>query len=37
VQVSRRGARDIEHPGSTHDEQAVEPLKTVARQRLAGG
>ena len=37
VHGSRRGARDIEHLGSAHDEQAVEALKTVARQRLAGG
>jgi hypothetical protein len=33
----RRGARDIEHLGSAHDAQAVEALKAVARQRLAGG
>ena len=37
VHGSRRGARDIEHWGSAHDEQAVEALKVVARQRLAGG
>ena len=37
VHGSRRGARDIEHLGSAHDEQAVEALKAVARQRLAGG
>jgi Transposase DDE domain len=37
VHGSRRGARDIEHLGSAHDAQAVEALKAVARQRLAGG
>jgi hypothetical protein len=37
VHGSRRGARDIEHLGSAHDEQAVEALKAVARQRMAGG
>jgi hypothetical protein len=37
VHGSRRGARDIEHLGSAHDEQAVEALKAVARQRLTGG
>src|SRR5438128_3161639 len=37
VHGSRRGARDIEHLGSAHDEQAVEALKAVARQRLSGG
>ena len=37
VHGSRRGARDIEHLGSAHDAQAVEALKVVARQRLAGG
>jgi hypothetical protein len=37
VHGSRSGARDIEHLGSAHDEQAVEALKAVARQRLAGG
>jgi DDE family transposase len=37
VHGSRRGARDIEHLGSAHDQQAVEALKAVARQRLAGG
>ena len=34
---SRRGSRDIEHIGSAHDPAAVEALKAVARQRLAGG
>jgi hypothetical protein len=37
VHGSRRGARDIEHLGSAHDAQAVEALKAVARQRVAGG
>jgi hypothetical protein len=37
VHGSRRGARDIEHLGSAQDAQAVEALKAVARQRLAGG
>jgi Transposase DDE domain len=37
VHGSRRGARDIEHLGSAHDEQAVQALKAVALQRLAGG
>ncbi len=37
VHGSRGGARDIEHLGSAHDAQAVEALKAVARQRLAGG
>jgi hypothetical protein len=37
VHGSRQGARDIEHLGSAHDAQAVEALKAVARQRLAGG
>ena len=37
VHGSRRGARDLEHLGSAHNVQAVEALKAVARQRLAGG
>jgi len=37
VHGSRRGARDIEHLGSAHDEQAIEALKAVARRRLTGG
>jgi hypothetical protein len=37
VHGSRQGSRDIEHLGSAHDPQAVEALKAVARQRLAGG
>jgi len=32
-----RGAREIEHIGSAHDEVELELLKTVARQRLAAG
>jgi hypothetical protein len=37
VYSSRRGARDIEHIGSAHDEAELEALKAVARQRLAAG
>jgi hypothetical protein len=37
VHGSRRGARDIEHLGSAHDELEVEALKAAARQRLAAG
>lgn len=37
VHGSQRGARDIEHLGSAHDEQAIEALKAVARRRLTGG
>jgi hypothetical protein len=37
VHSSRRGARDIEHIGSAHDDVELELLKTVARQRLAAG
>ncbi len=37
VHGSRCGSRDIEHLGSARDAQAVEALKAVARQRLAGG
>jgi hypothetical protein len=36
VHGSRRRSRDVEHLGSAHDAQAVEALKAVARQRLAG-
>jgi hypothetical protein len=36
VHGSRRGARDIEHLGSAHDEQVVEALKAVVRRRPAG-
>jgi hypothetical protein len=37
VHSSRKGSRDIEHVGSAHDDVELELLKTVARQRLAGG
>jgi hypothetical protein len=37
VYSSRRGARDIEHFGSAHDEAELEALKAAARQRLAEG
>jgi hypothetical protein len=37
VHSSRRGARDIEHIGSAHDDTELELLKAVARQRLAAG
>jgi hypothetical protein len=37
VHSSRRGARDIEHIGSAHDDVELELLKSVARQRLAAG
>ncbi|GAA1936817.1 IS1634-like element IS1549 family transposase [Streptomyces sodiiphilus] len=37
VHSSRRGARDIEHIGSAHDEAELELLKAAARQRLAAG
>ena len=37
VHSSRRGARDIEHIGSAHDDGELELLKAVARQRLAAG
>src|SRR3954454_9115007 len=37
VHSSRRGARDIEHIGSAHDDAELELLKAVARQRLAAG
>ena len=35
--LAARGAPDIEHIGSAHDEQEVEALKAAARQRLAAG
>ena len=35
VHSTRRGARDIEHLGSAHDEAELEALKAAARQRLA--
>jgi Transposase DDE domain len=37
VYSSRRGSRDIEHIGSAHDDDELELLKAVARQRLAAG
>lgn len=37
VHSSRKGARDIEHIGSAHDEVELEVLKTVARQRIVAG
>jgi hypothetical protein len=37
VYSSRRGSRDIEHLGSAHDEEELEGLKAVARQRIAEG
>jgi hypothetical protein len=37
VHSSRRGARDIEHIGSAHDDAELELLKAAARQRLAAG
>jgi hypothetical protein len=33
VHSSRRGARDIEHLGSAHDDAELEVLKAVAQQR----
>jgi hypothetical protein len=33
----RRGARNIEHIGSAHDDAELEALKAAARQRLAAG
>ena len=37
VHSSHRGARDIEHLGSAHDEEELEALKAAARQRIADG
>jgi hypothetical protein len=37
VYSSHRGARDIEHIGSAHDDAELEVLKAVAQQRLAAG
>ena len=37
VYSRRRGARQIEHIGSAHDEVELELLRVVARQRLAAG
>ena len=37
VYSSRRGARDIEHIGSAHDDAELAVLKAAARQRMAAG
>ena len=37
VWSSRRGARDIEHLGSAHDDEELEALRAAADQRLAAG
>jgi hypothetical protein len=37
VWSSRRGARNIEHIGSAHDEPGLEALKAAAGQRIAVG
>lgn len=37
VWSSRRGARNIEHIGSAHDDAELEALKAAARQRIADG
>jgi hypothetical protein len=37
VHSSRRGARDIEHLGSAHDDAELEVLKAAARYRLTAG
>ena len=37
VHSSHRGARDIEHLGSAHDDEQLEVLKAAARQRIADG
>ena len=37
VWSSQRGSRQIEHPGSAHDEAALEALKAAAQQRIAAG
>lgn len=37
VWSTRRGARDIEHVGSAHDDAELEALRAAANQRLAGG
>lgn len=37
VYSNRKGARDIEHIGSAHDEVELELLKMVARQKRAAG
>jgi hypothetical protein len=37
VWSSRRGARQIEHLGSAHDEAELEALKAAPQQRIAAG
>jgi hypothetical protein len=37
VYSSRRGARDIEHIGSAHDDAELAVLTAAARQRMAAG
>src|SRR5262245_57372927 len=37
VWSSRRGAREIEHMGSAHDDAELEALKVAAQQRIAAG
>jgi hypothetical protein len=37
VWSSRRGSRNIEHVGSTHDEAEVQVLKAAARRRIVEG
>lgn len=37
VHASRRGARDIEHIGSAHDEAELAALRAVASRRLVAG
>ena len=37
VYSNRGGAREMEHIGSAHDDVELDLLKTVARQKLAGG
>jgi hypothetical protein len=37
VWASRRGARQIEHIGSAHDDAELEALQAAARERLAAG
>jgi hypothetical protein len=37
VHSNRRGARDIEHIGSAHNEQELAALKAAAAERLAAG
>jgi len=37
VWSSRRGARNIEHVGSAHDEAQLEALKAAANQRISQG